>query len=123
MADGFWYYDNHMSFSPDGKLMITDSYPDEYQMQPLQLYHVEKDICANIGRFYSMPSTVTDVRCDLHPRWSRTGKFITFDSTHECFRGIYQIDLPEDVDGMFEKNLNDVKDGSAVAGHTCSSPE
>lgn len=123
LADGFWYYDNHMSFSPDGKLMITDSYPDSHQMQPLQLYHVEKDVCANIGRFYSMPSSVTDVRCDLHPRWSRTGKSITFDSTHESFRGIYRIDLPEDVDAMFAENRIGAKDGTSVAGHTCSSPD
>ena len=123
MAEGFWYFDNHMSFTADGKLMITDTYPDQYQMQPLQLYHVEKNICANIGRFYSMPNVVTDVRCDLHPRWSRTGKTITFDSTHESFRGIYQIELPEDVDAMFDQNLIGVQSGTTVAGHTCSSPD
>ena len=98
LADGYFYFDNHMSVSPDKKLMLTDSYPDDdFRMQPLMLYSFEKDLCVEIGRFYSLPSVCTDVRCDLHPRWNRCGDKITFDSTHEGFRGIYEIDLPDSV--------------------------
>ena len=96
MANGYFYFDNHMSVSPNKKLMLTDSYPsDDFRMQPLMLYSFEKDVCVEIGRYYSVPSVCTDVRCDLHPRWNREGNKITFDSTHEGFRGIYQIELDE----------------------------
>ncbi|MBQ2743769.1 MAG: hypothetical protein IJF32_13335 [Oscillospiraceae bacterium] len=98
LAEGYFCFDNHMSVSPDKKLMLTDSYPDEkFRMQPLMLYSFEKNLCVEIGRFYSVPSVCTDVRCDLHPRWNRNGDKITFDSTHEGFRGIYEVDLPDSV--------------------------
>jgi Tol biopolymer transport system component len=32
-------------------------------------------------------------RTDLHPRWSRDGKLITFDSIHEGERQIYLVDV------------------------------
>ncbi len=124
LADGFWHDDNHMSFSPDRKLMITDSYAVLHEMQKLQLYNVEKDICATIGRFYSMPNVVTDVRCDLHPRWGRKGKCITFDSTHESFRGIYQIEMPDKaIEKMFTENLFGARDGILFDGATSRSPD
>ena len=97
MADGFFDIDNHMSFSPDRKWMLTDTYPDENNMQTLRLYNVEKNMCANLGNYYYMSRSLIDLRCDLHPRWSRKGDMISFDSTHEGIRGIYTIDLSEQV--------------------------
>ena len=55
-----------------------------------------------------MPNVITDVRCDLHPRWNRKGNAITFDSTHEGFRGIYRVELTE-------KELKDLFDGEFEA--------
>lgn len=97
MADGFFVEDNHMSFSPtDPTKMITDTYWDAKDMRHLQLADFEKDICYEIGRFYS-PHTddLVDIRCDLHPRWKADGKTVSFDSIHEGYRGIYEVDLSE----------------------------
>ncbi len=106
-ADGFFEGDNHMSFSPDGRLMITDSYPNETRHQVLKLYNPLVDTCVDLGYFHSMENCCTDVRCDLHPRWNRTSDGITFDSTHEGFRGIYRIDLPSTVvDSLLRDNVN-----------------
>lgn len=106
MADGFFDIDNHMSFNPTNTLMITDSYPTDTGHQGLRLYDSQRNKCVDLGHFYSMPNVCTDVRCDLHPRWNRSGDGITFDSTHEAFRGIYKIDLGEGaVKGLFEQAL------------------
>jgi len=97
-ADGFFTNDNHMSFTADNRYMITDTYPDyDDFMQTLRLYDPVKNIAVDLGRFYSLPYSVLDVRCDLHPRWNRTADGITFDSTHEGFRGVYKIDLPQNI--------------------------
>jgi len=94
-AGGFFNRDNHMSLSPNQKYMITDTYPEQYHLKTLRLYDIEGDVCADLGYFYELENSSTDVRCDLHPRWNRTSSAITFDSTHEGFRGIYEIELSE----------------------------
>lgn len=102
IADGFFTEDNHMSYSPDRKLLLTDTYPNGQRMQNLRIYSFEKNVCANLGRFYSMPRSVTDLRCDLHPRWNQDGTKISFDSTHEGFRGVYLVDVDAIRDELFE---------------------
>lgn len=102
IADGFFDDDNHMSFSPDRKLMLTDTYPDENMMQILRIYSFEKNTCVDLGRFYSIPRSSTDLRCDMHPRWNQTGNLISFDSTHEGQRGVYLVDIDSIRDGLFD---------------------
>ena len=74
--------------------MLTDSYPDRLDnCRALYLYDVKRDIAYEIGRFYADPSYDGPARCDLHPSFSADGKTICFDSIHEGFRGIYNVDL------------------------------
>ena len=54
-------------------------------------FWAKNDTNITLGSFYSIETPVIDIRCDLHPRWSRNNKIITFDSTHERFRGIYMV--------------------------------
>lgn len=94
-ADGDFEIDHHMSFSPDGKYMVTDTYPRPDGYKRLRLYNPERNVCVELGYFHELENVCSDVRCDLHPRWSRSGNGITFDSVHEGFRGVYEIELPE----------------------------
>lgn len=96
VADYFFVGDNHMSYSPDRTLLLADTYPDGNRMQALRIYDFAKDILINIGKFYSLPRSVIDIRCDLHPRWDNEGKRISFDSTHEGIRGIYMTDIDKE---------------------------
>lgn len=96
VADGFFSNrDNHMSYSPNRKYFITDTYPSASRMQSLRLYDIEKNICYDLGKFYSVNTGNVDSRCDMHPRWNCDGTAITFDSTHEGFRGIYRMELTD----------------------------
>jgi len=94
--------DGHCSFSPDGKWILTDTYPDKNRYRTLILYNLEKNKRIDIGKFYSIPDKkynigkdweISGMRCDLHPRWNRDGTKICIDSVHEGSRNIYVLDV------------------------------
>lgn len=84
--------DGHQTFSPDGKTLLTDSYPDKYLEQSLMLFG-KSEGPRILGRFRPSPRYRNDMRCDLHPRWSPSGNEILFDSTHQGRRKLYVIEL------------------------------
>jgi len=87
--------DGHCSYSPDRRWILTDTYPDQENKRRLLLYHPETKRLIELGRFYSPPKLRGAIRCDLHPRWSRDGHYICFDSAHEDQRQMYIIDVSE----------------------------
>lgn len=103
VSNGWFVRDNHMSYSPDRRYLLTDTYTDLQNMQPLRVYDIENDICAELGKFYSLPRCVEDIRCDLHPRWNENGSLISFDSTHEGRRGIYLVDFDAIKESIFKE--------------------
>lgn len=90
----------HMTFSPVNKRwLLSDTYPDsETNQRILFLYDMEQDVRYDLGSFYTDPDLRKENRCDLHPRWSRDGKFVCIDSVHENIRQMYIIDVSEIVD-------------------------
>lgn len=90
---GFFLKDGHCSYSPARRHMLYDSYPDAERLQHLQIYDLHAREGGDVGAFYSPPANPIDIRCDLHPRWSPDGESLSFDSTHEGFRGIYLLKL------------------------------
>lgn len=90
--------DGHPSYSPNNKWLITDTYPNEGRLRSLLLYNIMNKKLINLGAFFTSFKYYEPLRCDLHPRWSRDGKSICFDSTHEGKRSIYMIDLKDLVE-------------------------
>ncbi len=91
--------DGHCSYSPNGKWMLTDSYPLEDNCRKLYLYDLTKKIPYEIGSFYADPSYPIPTRCDLHPNWSRDGRTVCIDSIHEGSRQVYTINVSEITEG------------------------
>jgi hypothetical protein len=89
----FFLEDGHCSYSPDRRLILYDSYPGKDGYRRLFLYSPEPAKGKTFAALYSSPAADGDYRCDLHPRWNRDGTVISFDSTHEGFRGIYTVDV------------------------------
>jgi hypothetical protein len=88
----FFKRDGHCSYSEDRRWMLYDSYPDAQRQQRLYLYDLKRRRGREIGAFHSPPAAITDVRCDLHPRWLPDGR-VSFDSTHEGHRAMYVADV------------------------------
>jgi hypothetical protein len=89
----------HCSYSPDRRWVLNDTYPDAERMQTLLLYEPDTDRRIDLGRFHSPPAFSKDIRCDLHPRWSRDGCQISFDSVHDGTRQLYVMDVADVVGG------------------------
>jgi hypothetical protein len=94
IGEGLFHDDGHCSYSPDRKWILTDTYPDAVEgKRSLLLYNVGKRQLITLGRFYGPLPKELARRCDLHPRWSRDGNKICFDSIHEGSRKIYVMDI------------------------------
>lgn len=83
--------DGHCSYSPDGKFIITDTYPNRKRLASVYLCTEEDNRSRRIARVFSPFKYDNDCRCDLHPRWNRAGDRICIDSVHEGKRGLYVI--------------------------------
>ncbi len=99
IGDGILTTDGHCSYSPDGRWILTDSYPDRERMRTLILYRPGDSYRVDIGRFFSPKELDGEIRCDLHPRWSRDGQKICIDSAHEGHRQMYVLDVSDIVNG------------------------
>lgn len=89
----FFLKDGHCSYSPDRQFLLYDSYPDAEHYRSLYLYHLGEARGIVLGSYYSQPELEGDIRCDLHPRWNRQGTSISFDSTHEGRRAVYNLEI------------------------------
>ncbi|WP_459943248.1 TolB-like translocation protein [Deferrisoma palaeochoriense] len=89
--------DGHPSFSPDGRWIVTDTYPDRARMRSLLLFDTLGNRVILVGRFFAPWDFDGPTRCDLHPRWHPEGRSISVDSAHEGVRKSYIIDVEKVV--------------------------
>tara|TARA_Y100000996_G_scaffold28173_2_gene19970 strand:- start:182 stop:1459 length:1278 start_codon:yes stop_codon:yes gene_type:complete len=96
------YGDGHPSICPNNKFIVYDSYPDRNRYIHLNLYDIKTNEVIKIGRFFSPLKFSGYYRCDLHPRWSPDGNYISIDSSHSGLRKHYMID----VSNIVKKDIN-----------------
>jgi hypothetical protein len=85
--------DGHCSYSPDRRWVLSDTYPRGRDVQTLLLFEPASGRRVDVGVFKSPPEFVGDIRCDLHPRWSRDGRQVCVDSTDDGTRQVYVVDV------------------------------
>jgi len=92
LGNGLLDFDGHGTFSPDGRWMVTDTYPaSESNEQKLFIMDMASEAVISLGRFAEPPEFTKGWRCDLHPRWSPDGTMIGFNSTFSGSRQVYII--------------------------------
>jgi hypothetical protein len=80
IGEGFLKGDGHCSLAPDGEWMVTDRNDSSTQSKLLMIYHLGMKKGLLLGAFPMQEFFSGDLRCDLHPRWNRTGDEICFDA-------------------------------------------
>ena len=93
IGENIFSSDGHPQFAPDRENIITDTYPDRLRRQYLILYNIISRKQEKLATLKSPLSYTGDLRCDLHPRWDRTGKSVAFDSSHTGKRALCTIRL------------------------------
>ncbi len=84
----------HCTYLADRPVVLNDTYPLADRIQELYLYDVAQDRRIDVGRFPSPPAYTGEWRVDLHPRSSRDGRLVCFDSAHGGHgRQMYLMDL------------------------------
>lgn len=89
--------DGHPTFVTD-RVFVTDTYPDRWRMAALLLVDIDKGEVRKIGALHSPKKFQTKestchIACDLHPRISKSGKFLSFDSVHTGVRSVCIIPM------------------------------
>ena len=89
-------YDIHTIYDPSGRYLIGDTYPRRCDNMRRSITLWDKKTGGS-SRLVVLAETIipdtTHIRCDLHNRWSRDGRTITFDSTHRGRRDIVELDV------------------------------
>ncbi|PNW79661.1 hypothetical protein CHLRE_08g361984v5 [Chlamydomonas reinhardtii] len=84
--------DGHASYGPGAGLrfVLSDTYPHK-SGRTLFVADTHFNTSELLGRFerFNEGNAIGDHRVDLHPRWDRTGRHVSFDSTHEGSRQVY----------------------------------
>jgi hypothetical protein len=93
LGDGVLTENGHCTYGPDGRWLLTDTYPDADGVQTLILYEPATGTRVDVGRFAAAPGLDYHARCDLHPRWSRDGMRVCIDATHEGSRQMYVVEV------------------------------
>ena len=88
----------HPTFSPDRNWIATDSNDGRKREKTIMLYDMRTNKGQVLGSFPMREFMSGDLRCDLHPRWDRTGTAICFDAleTQSWTRQLHvaQLEMP-----------------------------
>ena len=90
--------DGHQSFIPGTDAAVTDTYPDGRRYAKLWRINLENDettLLADLKspKAFQSPNCYKNWACDLHPRVSPHGTYVTFDSVHTNRRALCVMKL------------------------------
>jgi len=82
LGNGCLDFDGHCTFSPDQQWLATDRRSSGAFARSLVLYDMQRGECTTLAKIDMKEKRFVsgDLRCDFHPRWSRTGDAICFDA-------------------------------------------
>jgi len=82
--------------------IVTDTYPDINSKALLIAGNIKTQKVLILDELNSIPKfDNSPYRCDLHPKVSLDGRFISIDTMNDGVRGIYLYELPTDFQNLF----------------------
>ena len=90
-------HDIHCLYSPDRTCFIGDDYPRNDFTRRILYYDFETKRSGKILSLFSDERGNTDIRCDLHNRFSPDGKLVSFDTNYTGRREILMFPFDKQV--------------------------
>lgn len=91
--------DGHPMIARSHPWVVTDFYPDQNGNLPVILYNPIRNLRTDAHLFAHNPRTDdSDVKCDLHPRWSRSERMVAVDTCEAGLRQVRILDVSDIVD-------------------------
>lgn len=92
--------DGHFSKHPSFDLLLGDTYPDaEENRLTLLLYSLQHDLRVPLARvLHDVAVDDIRLRCDLHPRWDRSGDRACFDFMYKGVRRVGVADVRRGIE-------------------------
>lgn len=93
--------DGHFTRYKDTNWILGDNYPDKDHFRDLFLFNLKTKEKLILGRFYSLIEGISNswdlsaMRSDLHPRFSRGGMQVCFDSVHTGKKQVHVLDISD----------------------------
>ena len=85
--------DTHCSYSPDGRYLVGDDYPSADGVRRIRIDDLKTGKSGILVATYSPWGHDPEIRCDLHARFSRDSKRLSFDAASRGRREILEIDM------------------------------
>ena len=87
--------DGHPSICPsNANLILSDTYPNDNAICKFFIYDIKDNYIITEEELNSINSfDNTPLRCDLHPKWSYDGSFVSVDTMNDGMRGIYVYEI------------------------------
>lgn len=89
--------DIHCLYSPNRRYILGDGYPDQEDYRWLHLIDTKSNTDNVLCKVYSNTCTedTTEYRCDLHARFDKSGRYVSFDTDYAGKRQICILDLAD----------------------------
>lgn len=85
--------DGHPTFAREEQMLVTDAYPDQFREQKLLLFDRKARTLRAMARHPLPKRFAGEVRCDLHPRLSKSERFLCVDVVAGDHRAVEIVDL------------------------------
>lgn len=97
MNIGFPTTDGHPSVSPNGRYIVTDTYPNFKRKQYIYIHDIKKNKTKIVAEVYLPNLYNNNCRVDLHPRWNWDSSQLCFDMVINKSRQVAVIDMEDNL--------------------------
>ena len=85
--------DTHCSYSPDGRFLVGDDYPSGDGVRRIRIDDLKTGRSGMLLSTYSPWGEDREIRTDLHARFSRDSKRLSFDAMSRGRREVFEVDM------------------------------